>query len=99
MQPGLTEVGADTVIVEAEDLVSRLTLDLALQLMATGWSAVVRVSQQGRRLPAGGFGALPARQRPGYPSRRVRRTGAVDRSVAIRLLVWIIGVSTTDQPA
>src|SRR4029453_14777019 len=36
VQPGLTEVGADTVIVEAEDPVNRLTLDLALQLTGNG---------------------------------------------------------------
>jgi alpha-galactosidase len=36
VQPGLTEVGADTVIVEAEDRVNRLTLDLALQLTGNG---------------------------------------------------------------
>ena len=34
--PGLTEVGADTVIIEAEDPVNRLSLDLAIQLTASG---------------------------------------------------------------
>ena len=34
--PGLTEVGADTVIVEAEDRVNRLGLDLAIQLTGNG---------------------------------------------------------------
>jgi alpha-galactosidase len=34
--PGLTEVGADTVIVEAEDRVNRLSLDLAIQLTGNG---------------------------------------------------------------
>src|SRR5215218_1065541 len=36
VQPGLTEVGADTVILEAQDPVNRLTLDLALQLTGIG---------------------------------------------------------------
>src|SRR5688500_3029512 len=36
VRPGLTEVGADTVIVEAEDSVNGLTLDLALQLTGNG---------------------------------------------------------------
>ncbi|HVD79558.1 MAG TPA: glycoside hydrolase family 36 N-terminal domain-containing protein [Propionibacteriaceae bacterium] len=34
--PGLTEVGADTVIIEAEDRVNRLSLDLAIQLTDNG---------------------------------------------------------------
>jgi alpha-galactosidase len=34
--PGLTEVGADTVIIEAEDPVNGLSLDLALQLTGIG---------------------------------------------------------------
>jgi alpha-galactosidase len=34
--PGLTEVGADTVIVEAEDRVNALSLDLAIQLTDNG---------------------------------------------------------------
>ena len=34
--PGLTEVGADTVIIEAEDGVNRLSLDLAIQLTGNG---------------------------------------------------------------
>jgi alpha-galactosidase len=34
--PGLTEVGADTVIIEAEDRVNRLSLDLAIQLTGNG---------------------------------------------------------------
>ena len=34
--PGLTEVGADTVIVEAEDSVNGISLDLALQLTGNG---------------------------------------------------------------
>ena len=36
LQPGLTELGADTVIVQAEDPVAGLSLDLAVQLTGSG---------------------------------------------------------------
>jgi alpha-galactosidase len=36
VRPGLTEVGADTVIIEAEDRVNRLSLDVAIQLTDDG---------------------------------------------------------------
>ena len=44
VMPGLIEVGADTVIIEAKDPVNELSLDLAIQLMTTDSSDVALVS-------------------------------------------------------
>ena len=87
--PGLTEVGADTVIIEADDPVNGLSLDLAIQLTDNGLvrcrAGVTNKNAADYRLEA--LETLPAGQRPGHASRRVRRTCALDSGVAVGLLV------------
>ena len=86
--PGLTEVGADTVIVEAEDSVNGISLDLALQLTGNGLvrcrAGISNKNVADYRLE--GLELFFASQRPGHASRRVRRTGAVDSPVALGLV-------------
>lgn len=98
--PGLTEVGADTVIIEAEDRVNKLSLDLAIQLTGNGLvrcrAGVTNKNVAGYRLEALEL-FLPVSD---LATHRIEFDGPALSTVALRSGSWSVDhVGFDDRPA